>query len=753
MLAAHRAYDAGGRLTETVYGNGLTEHRDYIVGENLPARIATPGMASPAPITEFAYSYDAGKRMLTQSDGAQPAAGQQFAYDAEGRLIGWHGGPSTQTWDLSPVGDWLSTSRDGLTEARTHTPVHEIRTIDRAPVLSDAKGNLVVLISPIQLYGWDDENRLARAAGLGHHGLFAATYRYDALGRRVQKRVNGETTTWISAGAQEVVEIVGDPAHAPWLDPHADLSPPVTGTGPRGSLLQQAGALHVDFRPDAAGAEQGWLPDTGDLAAPGAVPPHGWDRNRPAIDRDWLGQPEWDTFVRMMPGSSVGAWSIALADGSYPLVIVMGDATSRDQTNTITVNDVRLDDPTPAERGPNGYEQGAFDGYTTQVTVTSGRLTIAPVRGAARDPKLCFVEIGPRGGAIDAATSERVAATVKRMTAATASRRGKPAAATETVYAAYVDEPVMEVEQGKQRYVHANRLYSVAAFTDAAGLALERYRYDAYGRRTVSSGSGAPLPASAIDADWGFTGRKHEPETGLLSMRARHLSPSLGRFLSRDPSQYVDGLSMYGAYFVPNGLDPTGHEDSPPPPPAPCPCICVTEPAKCSITVAWENSGFKGASRGADYYPKNKKNNYQLKFQQPATVTLVHSDGKSTAGCHLRQDTEGHATWEAGPGAKKDWKTPEDYSSTASAKNTLYKGNSFEDMPGVVKGWDDNPGDQGIWWQAHVYVEEATTVETWWGYSGSATWDKDNKPGFGYDRWSGGKREQSFPKAGTDAAK
>ncbi|TWT29257.1 hypothetical protein KOR42_55400 [Thalassoglobus neptunius] len=36
------------------------------------------------------------------------------------------------------------------------------------------------------------------------------------------------------------------------------------------------------------------------------------------------------------------------------------------------------------------------------------------------------------------------------------------------------------------------------------------------------------------------------------------MSPSLGRFTSRDPLLYIDGTHLYRAYFVPKGGDPTG---------------------------------------------------------------------------------------------------------------------------------------------------------------------------------------------------
>jgi len=48
--------------------------------------------------------------------------------------------------------------------------------------------------------------------------------------------------------------------------------------------------------------------------------------------------------------------------------------------------------------------------------------------------------------------------------------------------------------------------------------------------------------------------------------RARYYDPNTGEFISRDPLGYVDGMSLYRGYFVPNGVDPEGlacQEDCP----------------------------------------------------------------------------------------------------------------------------------------------------------------------------------------------
>ena len=48
------------------------------------------------------------------------------------------------------------------------------------------------------------------------------------------------------------------------------------------------------------------------------------------------------------------------------------------------------------------------------------------------------------------------------------------------------------------------------------------------------------------------------PKPSLQLIRARYYHAELGRFISRDPIGYVDGMSLYRAYFVPGGADPSG---------------------------------------------------------------------------------------------------------------------------------------------------------------------------------------------------
>ena len=73
------------------------------------------------------------------------------------------------------------------------------------------------------------------------------------------------------------------------------------------------------------------------------------------------------------------------------------------------------------------------------------------------------------------------------------------------------------------------------------------------------------LPPPAQNNLYGFTGRYLDEEAGLWYFRARYFDDEQGRFISRDPLGYVDGMNLYNGYFAESfGLDPYGqHEIDP----------------------------------------------------------------------------------------------------------------------------------------------------------------------------------------------
>jgi RHS repeat-associated protein len=94
------------------------------------------------------------------------------------------------------------------------------------------------------------------------------------------------------------------------------------------------------------------------------------------------------------------------------------------------------------------------------------------------------------------------------------------------VYGVGLDEPLIQVSSsGTLTYMHADRLGSIICTTDGSGNVSNERKFSMFGR-----------PASFSGPDFGFTGQRYDAETGLYYCKARHYSPSLGRFLQPDPT-------------------------------------------------------------------------------------------------------------------------------------------------------------------------------------------------------------------------
>jgi RHS repeat-associated protein len=87
--------------------------------------------------------------------------------------------------------------------------------------------------------------------------------------------------------------------------------------------------------------------------------------------------------------------------------------------------------------------------------------------------------------------------------------------------------------------------FNATALVDATGAVLERYAYDAFGNSRVMDGSFASRASSNFDWETRYGAYRWDSETGLYHVRNRCLHPGLGRWISRDPLEYSDGLNLY----------------------------------------------------------------------------------------------------------------------------------------------------------------------------------------------------------------
>lgn len=117
----------------------------------------------------------------------------------------------------------------------------------------------------------------------------------------------------------------------------------------------------------------------------------------------------------------------------------------------------------------------------------------------------------------------------------------------------YVDDLAEFQKGGTSYFVHQDARHSVVAITDASRTVVEKRRYDDFGNVQVVHGN--------VGLEYGFQGRRFDPETGLYFFRARYYDPQTGRFLQRDP---VWDPNNYGNQhtFVGNNpaslVDPSG---------------------------------------------------------------------------------------------------------------------------------------------------------------------------------------------------
>ena len=97
------------------------------------------------------------------------------------------------------------------------------------------------------------------------------------------------------------------------------------------------------------------------------------------------------------------------------------------------------------------------------------------------------------------------------------------------------------------------------ALLDSLGAVVERYAYGAYGEVTIfEADSSATRATSQYNNHYTYTGRRLDDETGLFYFRNRMYHATLGRFISRDPAGFLEGMNLYASYFAIISTDPMG---------------------------------------------------------------------------------------------------------------------------------------------------------------------------------------------------
>ena len=115
-----------------------------------------------------------------------------------------------------------------------------------------------------------------------------------------------------------------------------------------------------------------------------------------------------------------------------------------------------------------------------------------------------------------------------------------------------IDEPVAMERGGNIYYYHADGLGSITAMTDGGGAVAQAYEYDSFGKLHDRM--------NAVKQPYTYTGREWDKDTGLYYYRARYYDQETGRFVSKDPIEFIGGINLYNyvAGNPINRVDPFG---------------------------------------------------------------------------------------------------------------------------------------------------------------------------------------------------
>jgi RHS repeat-associated protein len=188
-------YDKASQLTSLSYRNQVTTY------EREPSSGRLTRKTLPNGIKQV-FAYDDADRVLSityQKPDDSVIETVTYSYDAKGQR-------RTRSWGSASLGETPFTATydaAGRMASITLTATNQSFTL-----LYDDNGNVVSKTetanpSNVTTYTWDSRNRLTAISAPG----IAAHFSYDALGRRAEKTVNGQTIGFVYDGAQAIGEV------------------------------------------------------------------------------------------------------------------------------------------------------------------------------------------------------------------------------------------------------------------------------------------------------------------------------------------------------------------------------------------------------------------------------------------------------------------------------------------------------------------------------------------------------------------
>jgi len=213
------AYDALGRRNSMTHDNGVVTNYTYDAASQLLSLVHD---LSGNTINSFTYTYDKVGNRKTKTDNNGPA---DYTYDSLNRLVeATNPLPSNplESFSYDEVGNRVDSNQNGTS---TFNDANQLEQDASFTYTYDNNGNLTQKTNnttfAFTLYEYDAENKLIRVV---REDGSIVNYKYDGLGRRIEKEVDSVVTQYIYDNEDILLELDGSNnivaryTHGPGID-------------------------------------------------------------------------------------------------------------------------------------------------------------------------------------------------------------------------------------------------------------------------------------------------------------------------------------------------------------------------------------------------------------------------------------------------------------------------------------------------------------------------------------------------------
>jgi RHS repeat-associated protein len=241
------SYDATNRLTSRTLPNGVVSSYSY---DDLDRLTRLQQVKGTTTVADAQYQYNSASD-ITQI--VEPTQTRNFTYDSIDRLTAVTNPTQTvESYTYDGVGNRTASH---ISSTYSYQSFNKVVTIGSNSYSYDANGNLTSKTdsSGTWSYSWDYENRLKQVT---RPDSTTITYKYDALGRRIQRsKSGGLSTNFVYDGADVIKDINSDNSTVEYLN----------GLGIDDKLRQTSSAGTVYFTQDHLGSTRALTDSSGSV--------------------------------------------------------------------------------------------------------------------------------------------------------------------------------------------------------------------------------------------------------------------------------------------------------------------------------------------------------------------------------------------------------------------------------------------------------------------------------------------------------